>query len=172
MDITSLPAEAQRLIARDQLGSPLDIYTSPTISTLVAGIFMLIGAVAVTWFMFYLFSTFGTLSLALDILAFFAYGIWVVLLSISCFLNISRAISGRNTYVVRCVHGVVFLRRLISDSFRWHDVSTTFSSTSRREGLIYTVICRDGRHFVFQNLSEIGELAEIIDAQVARAKQS
>jgi hypothetical protein len=63
-----------------------------------------------------------------------------------------------------------FIEQLLSRSVPLF--GTTFSSPSRWEGLIYTVICRDGRHFVFQNLSEIGELAELIDVHVARAKQS
>lgn len=171
MGRASPPIEAQQLIARDQLGPPLEIYTSPTFSTLAAGIFMLTGAVASTWFMFYLFSRFGALSLALDILAFFSYGIWVILSSLSGFLNISRAISGRKTCIIHCAHGIVFLQGSISDSFRWPDVSTTYSVTSRWNGLIYTVIRRDSRRFVFQNLSKLEELAALIDAEVARAKQ-
>ena len=181
--MAGLTTEVQRLIERDQLGLPLEIYGPPTTLTLTGGIAALIVAVSLVGFCIYvLILNFAHTSFSWSIFElnsnkefFFELSIFL-LLSVPCFIvglqSIFKAISNRDRCVVFCAHGVAVLWGRNFESFRWQEVLTIFTPPRYKRRLIFTVHCHDGRKFVFQDLSDIEQLAEHIDVYVARAKQS
>ncbi|HTK07243.1 MAG TPA: hypothetical protein VL485_08745 [Ktedonobacteraceae bacterium] len=166
MEMAGLSEEAWRLIARDELGSPLEIYSPPTVLNLTIGIVALVIDVLIVEF------TFHSMSPNAPVLAVFFLLFYAIVISIIGVWYIFKAVSDRDMRVVICTRGVAFLNGSNSGGFRWQDVLTTFYSAGRKKLSTYTVHCQDGRKFVFQNLSGIQKLAENIDVRVARAKQS
>jgi hypothetical protein len=192
MEMASLTTEAQQLIKQDELGLPLETYGPPTTSALTGGVVSLIVAASLAGFCIYVLvwniarTSFSWSIIELNRGFLFALSVlilWSLFFSIVGFRSIFRAISNRTKRIIICTHGVAVLQGGNAESFRWQEVLTSFalphyktfpSFTLPRYKvcLIFTVHCRNGRKFVFQDLSGIEQLAESIEVQVARAKLS
>lgn len=181
MEYASLTTEAEQFIERDELGNPLQVYGPPTASTLTSNIFALVLLVSMGGFCLYVLIwnmvrvAFSWSVIELNggfILALSIFFLASLAAFIFCARNIFKAISNRNRRVVICTHGVAVVERRNTESFRWQEVLTVFTLPRYKARPIYTVNCRDGRRFVFQDISGIEQLAESIEVRVARAKKS
>lgn len=158
MDMTRLTTEAQQLIARKELGTPLHIYAPPTTSIILVSIILLGTMLGFAALMGAVFSS---------VYVFIFFGLLLAILPLSI---IGVALSNRKKRAVVCTLGVALLLPKGSESFRWEDVLTTTHMVASRGGLTYTVHCHDGRRIVFRDFSHIRDLAETINVQVAHAQ--
>lgn len=162
MDMASLTTEMQQLIARAELGSPLEIYSPPTELIILGGI-VVFGFSAFVGFLFLVGSSvnFDTIY---AVLCFILFGF------ILGFIIIVIALSNSKKRVVICPFGVAFFLSEGLGSFRWKDILTTTRQGGSKSSLTYTIYCHDGRRIIFTGLMGMYMLAETIDIQVARAQ--
>jgi hypothetical protein len=112
-------------------------------------------------------------------LIFIVIGLFVVI----------KAVLNRDVRAVLCENGVAHLGRMGDDAFRWEQVKLAFDkikvstnatnsvngsiSTSRTINHTYTVICKDGRKFVFNNtLNYVEQLGKEIQLAIATYQKS
>jgi len=181
--------EAQRLIARDRLGTPTKIYKPRTTSSIITGLFVLV--FSIVWELLAVVIAYVIAAATKSIFAIFGLALPLIgLIVFGAGLRIVfRAIRNRHIRVVVCTHGVAYVMRNSADAFRWeqvltifHGVSVSTSTTSSQSGgtststsieHTYTVHCQDGRKFVFDSrtLGKVQELAEAIEVEVARRRR-
>ncbi len=99
------------------------------------------------------------------------------------------ALLNQQVRAVLCEHGVAYLRPREAGAFRWEQVATVLdrtsihTSTTDQSGSIvqtsrtishtYTVVCKDGRRFIFNTLlNKVEQLGEDIQSAVALYQQS
>lgn len=128
-----------------------------------------------------------TLSIILTILGlvFPLFGLLFVAFGITM---IVKALLNRHICAVLCEHGVVYIGRRESVAFRWEQVVTVLDkvsvNSSTDEGAngmtstrttishAYTVVCKDGRRFLFDGkLARVEELGQEIQIAVALSRQ-
>ena len=151
--MASLTAEAQQLITRDRLGSPLNIFGPHTVLSIIGGLFLMAFAVMWIWFTLSIFGnsllpanltffnllfqaappsfspdpsgTSSTFNTIFTIMGI-VFPLFGVLFFFSGLWNIFRAIYNHGIRAVICTYGVAYVRPSSADSFRWQDVLTTF----------------------------------------------
>ncbi len=190
----SLTEETRQLIIQNRLGDVQDVY-KPHFRSIIAGSFLMAVGIFLTGGPVY--GTFRTgppspsdlptLLIVFSLLALLS--LYLLFLGVR---KIFLTASNPDMRVVACQHGIAFVRRSGSAGFYWQDVQNTFkrqvnlfpniSSGDATDILIalirfcsirrsYTIHCRDGRKFVFQEpLTRLEDLAERVETHVRRVK--
>ncbi len=194
--MVSITQEAQRLIERDSLGIPTEIYKPNIVGSIV--ISSIIMAIGIGWSLVAAFVINGLdiftgtssfpgidpLSAVPTILGivFPLFGLLFVAIGL---IGIVKATLNRHNQAVVCTDGVAYVTRESADAFRWEQVLMVFNKTSvststtrNEQGFAsthssidhkYSVHCHDGRKFVFDDtLNRVEDLAEKIEVEVVR----
>ncbi len=189
----------ETLIAWHNLGRVKKVYKAHIVSALIVGlIFAVMGG---TFFILTLPYIFDSLSIVnpmsfYGLPLFAASNAQTLIGSVSglifCTLGIKaiiKALDNQHTHAALCEHGIAYIGAKGADAFRWEHVVIVLTrdqvhvKSRQRLGIFmnntrvtvshtYTVVCKDGRRFIFTSLlGQVDQLAEEIQIAVALNKE-
>lgn len=144
--MTNITQEAQRLIARDNLGTPTAVFRPNVIGSIIISSIILVIGVAWSIITIFIINTFALFmggssfspisvpgSAFFDMLpmivsiVFSLVGLLFVAIGLT---GLIRTILNRNNQAVVCTDGVAYVMRKSADAFRWEQVLTVVNKTS------------------------------------------
>jgi hypothetical protein len=195
--MADITPEAQHLITKGELGTPITVYKLNPLGGLIIGTLLIATGIGSFWLgasMLFLppeLSLFHIFNLSIPdvsltsplesgsgpfftIFGFF-FLVYTLLIGVLGFALVLGAILNRNNRAVFCTNGVAYVTPKFADAFRWEQVLTTTNKVSASSDTdtsrTYTVHCHDGRKFAFDGtLANMDDLAEQIEVAIARQR--